>query len=69
MTVLKRNTFTRNGDGVVLAGSSAGVGVSLGATTAFRNDGWGIYAPGATDLGGNRSRRNGNQPQCVGVAC
>jgi hypothetical protein len=63
--LLEGNTFTRNGDAVVV-----GVpGTSLRRNTAVRNSGWGLYAPGAIDLGGNVARRNGNQPQCVGVAC
>jgi hypothetical protein len=61
------NTFTRNGDGVNLPASPETL--SLGGNRAVRNTGWGIYAPGATDLGGNAARGNGNSPQCVGVAC
>jgi hypothetical protein len=67
--VLKRNTFRYNGDAVVLDDPGAVPGSSVGSTTAVRNAGWGIYAPGVTDLGGNAARRNGRQPQCVGVAC
>jgi parallel beta helix pectate lyase-like protein len=63
--LLERNTFTANGDAVHVTAP----GTSLGENTALRNSGWGIYAPGAIDLGGNVARRNGNNPQCVGVAC
>jgi hypothetical protein len=63
---LTGNTFTRNGDGIDLP---AAAGYSLGDNRAVRNTGWGIHAPGATDLGGNTATGNGNQPQCVGVAC
>jgi len=59
------NTFVRNGDGVYVVHP----GTSLGGNIARHNTGWGIYAPGATDLGGNVSRGNGKQPQCVGVIC
>jgi hypothetical protein len=63
--LLEGNTFTANGDAVHVTAP----GTSLGSNTALRNSGWGIYAPGAIDLGGNVARRNGNNPQCVGVAC
>ena len=43
--------------------------MSIGGNDARNNTGWGIYAPGATDLGGNTAAHNGNQPQCVGVVC
>ena len=62
---VRGSTFRRNGDGLlVLSGPSA-----LEGSTAIRNERWGIHAPGATDLGGNTARGNGNEPQCVGVAC
>jgi len=59
------NRFFRNVDGVFVTAA----GTSLGHNIARHNQGWGIFAPGATDLGGNISDHNGNQPQCVGVAC
>jgi parallel beta-helix repeat protein len=62
---LTGNTFSRNGDGIY----ATNPGTSIGSNTARRNTRWGIYAPGATDLGGNIARGNGNQPQCVGVVC
>jgi hypothetical protein len=63
--ILDRNTFHRNGDGVLVTVP----GASLSGNSAIRNTRWGIYAPGAIDLGGNTARGNGNQPQCVGVTC
>ncbi|GIG22287.1 hypothetical protein Cch01nite_30110 [Cellulomonas chitinilytica] len=65
--VVRDNTFRLNGDGLRL--ENAGASVSIGGNDARANTGWGIYAPGATDLGGNTARRNGNAPQCVGVVC
>jgi hypothetical protein len=62
---LDRNTFRRNGDGVLVEFP----GVGLSRNSAIRNTRWGIYAPGAVDLGGNTARGNGNEPQCVGVVC
>jgi hypothetical protein len=62
---LTGNRFDRNGDAVLLTVVPA----RLGTNVATRNTGWGLYAPHAVDLGGNRARGNGNQPQCVGVAC
>ena len=63
--LLEGNTFSRNGDGI----RAEVPGTSLRQNTATRNTGWGIYAPGAVDLGGNVARRNGRSPQCVGVVC
>lgn len=63
--LLEGNTFLRNRDAIHVTVPGTG----LRENSARRNSGWGIYAPGAIDLGGNISRRNGNQPQCVGVAC
>ncbi|MDM7855314.1 NosD domain-containing protein [Cellulomonas alba] len=65
--VISDNTFRRNGDGLRL--ENADSSISVGGNDARNNTGWGIYAPGVTDLGGNTARHNGNQPQCVGVAC
>jgi len=66
-TVVQGNTFRLNGDGLRL--ENANESVSIGGNDARQNSGWGIYAPGATDLGGNTAAHNGNQPQCVGVVC
>ena len=65
VAVLKRNRFLRNRDGIYVTDG----GVSLGANRAIANKRYGIYAPGAIDLGNNRARRNGHSPQCVGVVC
>jgi hypothetical protein len=65
--VVQDNTFRLNGDGLVL--DPADPLVSIGGNSARNNTGWGINAPGATDLGGNTARHNGNEPQCVGVVC
>ncbi|WNB85132.1 NosD domain-containing protein [Cellulomonas sp. ATA003] len=62
---LEGNRFVRNGDGIV----GVGVPTTLQGNVAVANRGWGIHAPGATDLGGNVARANGTDPQCVGVAC
>lgn len=62
---VERNTFTRNGDAVV----TTGAGTHVGSNVAQYNTGWGIHAPGVTDLGGNRAWANGRSPQCVGVVC
>jgi len=71
--IVAGNTFRRNVDGIYLppveVSSGGNARVSVGDNTAVRNRGWGIYAPGATDLGGNVARGNGKSPQCVGVAC
>lgn len=64
-TVVESNTFSRNGDGI----QSTQSGVHIGRNVATNNTGWGIYAELAVDLGGNVARRNGNEPQCVGVVC
>ncbi len=64
-TVVESNTFSRNGDGI----RSNRPGVQIGRNVATNNTGWGIYAELAVDLGGNVARRNGNEPQCVGVVC
>jgi len=59
------NRFVRNVDAIVVEEP----GTSLGDNVANDNEGWGVYAPHATDLGGNQARGNGNEPQCVGVVC
>lgn len=61
---LTGNRFVRNGDGVIAAAFT-----SLRGNVVSDNARWGINAPGATDLGGNRAWGNGNEPQCVGVVC
>lgn len=43
-------------------------GLQVGDNTAIRNGGYGIYAPGAIDLGGNVAYGNA-LGQCVGVVC
>ncbi|GEM00383.1 right-handed parallel beta-helix repeat-containing protein [Cellulomonas terrae] len=65
--VVQGNVLHRNGDAIVF--DAADANTSLGGNTATRNSGWGIYAPGVTDLGGNAASGNGNSPQCVGVSC
>ena len=62
-TTIEGNEFRRNGDAIL----SVGAGSTLERNTAIRNERWGIHAPGAVDLGGNRAWGNGNEPQCVGV--
>ena len=65
--VVQGNVLRGNGDAIVF--DAADANTSLGGNTATRNTGWGIYAPGVTDLGGNSASGNGNSPQCVGVVC
>ena len=43
-------------------------GVEVGNNTAKKNGGYGIYAPGAVDLGGNIASGNA-LGDCVGVSC
>ena len=43
-------------------------GLEVGGNTAKNNGGYGIYAPGAIDLGGNVAFGN-TLGQCVGVVC
>jgi hypothetical protein len=62
---LIRNRFSKNRDGIF----TESVAVFLQQNRSFRNRRWGIYAPKATDLGGNQAFGNGQSPQCVGVAC
>ena len=70
---LTGNTFTDNTNGINVQppppDSDLTYVTSLGTNTSIGNSGWGIYAPGATDLGGNVARQNGNRPQCIGVVC
>ncbi len=62
--LVKNSTFRKNTDGIYLTN-----GGSIGNVTATRNKNYGIYAPGAVDLGGNLARRNGARPECIGVVC
>jgi hypothetical protein len=62
------NTFTRNRDGIFLHGGDDRIGThSVGDNTAYKNSRYGIWAPWATDLGGNLAFHNGRP--CVGVVC
>jgi parallel beta-helix repeat protein len=47
---------------------NAGKGLTLRNNTAVRNGRYGIHAPAANDLGGNKAARNG-QANCVGLTC
>ncbi|MGC5225395.1 right-handed parallel beta-helix repeat-containing protein [Micromonospora sp. DT81.3] len=59
------NTFTKNsGSGL----KTELAGLEVGGNTAKKNGGYGIYAPGAFDLGGNIASGN-VLGDCVGVAC
>ncbi|GAB2691794.1 NosD domain-containing protein [Thalassiella azotivora] len=61
------NTFVRNGDAVHVTEAN---GLELGGNRAYLSSGRGIHATGeVTDLGGNRARGNGTEPQCLGVTC
>ncbi|KQY22355.1 hypothetical protein ASD16_17260 [Cellulomonas sp. Root485] len=62
---ISQSKLVHNGDGLV----SESTAIALRSVSAIANSGWGIYAPHATDLGGNRGSGNGNDPQCVGVVC
>jgi hypothetical protein len=61
---LEGNIVLRNGDATYseLPGTLKG-------NVAISNTGYGIYAPRATDLGGNIAFRNGPEPQCTGAVC
>lgn len=63
--LMKDNTLTRNGDGILATGPLN----SLRGNVSVDNARWGIYAPAAIDLGGNVAHGNGTSPQCLGVAC
>jgi hypothetical protein len=59
------NVFVRNtGTGI----ESRLPGLAVGDNLAHHNGGFGIFAPGALDLGGNVAYRNG-RGGCVGVVC
>lgn len=60
------NTFVRNHDAIR---ALPGADVRLGDNVVRSSTGWGIYAPGAVDLGGNRAWGNAREPQCTGVVC
>lgn len=62
--IMRQNTFTQNGDAVYID-----TPVSLKDTVAIHNSGYGIYAPKATNLGGNVAYGNGINPQCTGLVC
>ncbi len=65
VATIEQNVAFFNGDGFAVTG----VGDQLKANIANQNHRWGINAPNAIDLGGNRASGNGNGPQCVGVVC
>lgn len=65
VATIEQNVAFFNGDGFAVTG----VGDQLKANTANHNHRWGINAPNAIDLGGNRASGNGTDPQCVGVVC
>ena len=69
--LLQDNVLTGNVDAIYVPDAFLAdpTRYSLQGNRAIRNTGWGIYAPRATDLGGNVARGNGQQPPCVGVAC
>ena len=67
-----RNVTNRNGDdGIDVDFATACCSVTVVQDNrAFHNIDLGIEAaPGTTDGGGNRARKNGNPAQCVGVRC
>ena len=64
---ITENAFLANRDGVHIVVGSGGGSALVAGNLAVGNKGYGIYALGATDGGGNRAARNG-QP-CVGVVC
>ena len=72
---VQRNDVRRNGDDGIDSDhgfdpNPSFFDVLVRANNAFRNTDLGIEAaPGTTDGGGNRARKNGNPAQCVGVTC
>ncbi|MGA8046498.1 MAG: right-handed parallel beta-helix repeat-containing protein [Dermatophilaceae bacterium] len=61
-------------DNLVDGQSGAGIlvndsGHTVTGNSASANDGWGIYANGAIDGGGNRAGGNAEPQQCFGVVC
>ncbi len=68
--VLQDDVVVQNGDGIVVQPTDEDwTPMKLGGNRVEHNTGWGIYAPGVTDLGGNTARGNGNEPPCTGVVC
>ena len=61
------NTATNNTNAFVFR-TTNGKGAALGHNTAMLNRGYGIFALGAVDLGGNRARQNSGG-LCLGVIC
>jgi hypothetical protein len=61
------NDFIENDDGIYVTVYGPEGSVYIAGNTALKNKRYGIYAPGATDGGGNKAAGNG-QP-CVGVVC
>ncbi|MFL5343188.1 MAG: NosD domain-containing protein [Hyalangium sp.] len=60
------NRFQRNrGTGLLVTTAST---LTVSGNTAIDNTGWGIFAPGVIDGGGNVARGNG-AGNCLGVAC
>lgn len=53
-------------EGIRLDGGS---GAAIGGNAVVDNGSYGIYTPGAVDLGGNHASGNKSTPQCVGVIC
>lgn len=64
MVSFDRDVLPRNGDAIL--SETAG---TLRGNVAIGNTDYGIYAPRATDLGGNIAFRNDVEPQCTGVVC
>jgi hypothetical protein len=62
---LTGNIYRRNGDAIFTRYS----GITVANNVVTDNVGWGVYAPNATDGGGNVAYGNGNALQCVGVVC
>ena len=64
---ISENAFIANGDGIYLPVRGPDASAHIARNIAVKNKLYGIYAPGATDGGGNRAVGNGRP--CVGVAC
>ena len=62
---LTANQFLRNDDGIYSEMNP----LYLQDNIARHNGHHGIFAPNATDLGGNKASANGTSPQCTGVVC
>lgn len=61
--------LARNERGINVDAVHLDAPVAMRTTVAVRNSGYGIWAPHATDLGGNVAWGNGIEPQCTGVVC